>query len=60
MLLGDKQGVEVPEAGLDISGEALAELIPDIVIALPVGWHFLEAHLKENLSELMPYFIQGV
>jgi len=60
MLLGDKEGVEVPKAGLNVSGRELARMAPKVVVSLPVGRHFFEAHLEEDLPELMPYFIQGM
>ena len=59
MLLGDEEGVEVPEAGLNIpkrftqlTGKALRS-----TDSLPVGGHLLKTHLKEDLSELMSYFV---
>lgn len=60
MLLRDKEGVKIPEAGLDISGEALARTRTGTVATLPVGRHFLKAHLEEYLTELMPNFVQGM
>lgn len=57
VLLGDEEGVEVPEAGFDVavvvkdrSGERLG-------IILPIRRHLFETHVKENLSEFVPDFV---
>jgi hypothetical protein len=44
VLLRDKECVEVPETAFNIV----------------ISWHLLEAHFEEDLSELMPDFVEGV
>lgn len=56
MLLGDEEGVKIPESGLDEAGR-LNGYLGIMTIDSPICWHFLKAHLKEYLSELMPYFV---
>lgn len=57
MLLGNEEGVKVPEAGFDIPRKFSKELALKLDYTLPVCWHLLESHFEENLSELMPYFV---
>ena len=57
MLLGDEEGVEVPEAGLDIPRTISEGCALESGRRLPVGWHLLEAHFEEDLTEFMPYFV---
>ena len=57
MLLGDEEGVKVPEAGLDIPENSVKSMCLKSGRGLPVCWHLLEAHFEEDLSELMPDFV---
>ena len=57
MLLGDEEGVEVPEAGLNISKRFNKECALKSGHSLPICWHLFKAHFKEDLSEFMPYFV---
>lgn len=57
MLLRNEEGVEVPEAGLNIPRTISKQCALESGRSLPVCWHLLKAHFKEDLSELMPYFV---
>lgn len=59
MLLGDEESVKVPEPGLDIA-RGLNSCSGIMTINSPIRWHFLKAHLKKYLSELMPYFVHCI
>ena len=58
MLLGDEEGVEVPEAGFDkttpmVKNGDLTHPGP----ILPVRRHLFETHLEEDLSEFVSNFV---
>jgi len=53
MLLRYEEGIEIPESRLDKTDSVCQFALSELVIEdLPIGWHFCETHLKEDISEL--------
>lgn len=57
MLLWYKEGIEIPKTTLDKARPQLATGATPQKSKSPIGRHFFETHLKEDLPEFMSHFI---
>jgi hypothetical protein len=63
MLLGDEEGVEVPEAGVDEAGDRSVSYLNIVTWrrrVLLASWHLYETLIEEDGPELLPDFHQGM